>query len=431
MIGIGINWIWQKDTFQQLIHSNTEMESKQKNTNLKQYELLIRSIAFQLKNHANTLQNDKEINDYLKELGKQLNISIQLIAEDLIPQEAFQKNQILILNNIDHQENSNAAYYYIVEINKILQITLPENTYLLGTNDQGQFEILFLSLFYGLIALVIFYWIWPLSKDLNLLQKALKNFDANNWHSKLDFPSASPIAHLARAYNQLLDKIKRMIENEKAMANSISHELRTPLARIRFAHQMAKESEDRDFIIQQIQSAEEDIEEMNQLIAEILSYASIDNQAFKTQLSKGDLGSLLELLVARLEKNYPNHQIKFIKEGDTHSVLCDSILIERAIQNLIVNACKYGNKSIEVSLKENKNGYQVSVANDGNMIQKDQLGNVFDAYYQIPSNEKTTGFGLGLSLVKRIADLHKGIILVQQSKLGGAEFIFKWKKSNL
>ncbi|MFT6734887.1 MAG: signal transduction histidine kinase [Polaribacter sp.] len=63
------------------------------------------------------------------------------------------------------------------------------------------------------------------------------------------------------------------------------------------------------------------------------------------------------------------------------------------------------------------------------MIQKNQLGNIFDAYYQIPSNEKTTGFGLGL--VKRIADLHKGIILVQQSKLGGAEFIFKLKKSNL
>ena len=65
------------------------------------------------------------------------------------------------------------------------------------------------------------------------------------------------------------------------------------------------------------------------------------------------------------------------------------------------------------------------------MIDKQQVKNIFDAYYQIPSDEKTTGFGLGLSLVKRIADLHKGVILVQQSKLGGAEFVFKWSKNRL
>ena len=52
IIGIGINWIWQNDSFQQLLHTNLELESKLENSNLKQYELLISSIAFQIENIA-------------------------------------------------------------------------------------------------------------------------------------------------------------------------------------------------------------------------------------------------------------------------------------------------------------------------------------------------------------------------------------------
>jgi len=433
VIGIGINWIWQNDSFQQFIGLDTTAEIKHPNSNFtrnnfNQYELLIESVAFQIENQNWSDNKHQSIENYFYELGQQLNLKIDLISADSFPTDSFNESNILILDNLGNFENFNskAIYYYLSELNKIIKISLLEKNNFIKQTDTNQFELLFLILFYGLVAIVIFYWIWPLSKDLNQLQKALKNFDANNWQTKLDFPSASPIAHLADAYNQLLNKIKRLIENEKAMANSISHELRTPLARIRFSLQMAKESTDHEFIVQQIKSAEDDVEEMNQLIAEILSYASIDNQAFKAQLSKGDLGSLLELLIARLEKNYPNHQMSFINEGNTKSVLCDSVLIERAIQNLIVNACKYGNGKLEVSLKENEKGFQISVANDGKMIEKKQINKLFDAYYQIPSNEKMTGFGLGLALVKRIADLHKGVVLVQQSKLGGAEFIFRW-----
>jgi len=437
IIGIGINWIWQNSDFQEFINENTSSDRNQTNSRFKiadynQYDLLINSLAFQIENRTWLDTNTKSTNnidEYLNSLGKQLNLKIELISANAFPSDAFKESKTLILSSIKDTTDSSAIYFHLSELNKVLKINLPDKLHRLEPTNKNHFEILFLILFYGLVALVIFYWIWPLSKDLNHLQKALKNFDADNWQSKLDFPSASPIAHLAEAYNQLLDKIRRMIENEKSMANSISHELRTPLARIRFALQMAKESTDHEFIVQQIQSAEEDIEEMNQLIAEILSYASIDNHAFKAQLSKGDLGSLLELLVARLEKNHPNHLIQFKTEGNTKSVLCDAVLIERAIQNLIINACKYGKKHIWVSLKENKNGYQISVANDGEMIEKQQIKIIFDAYYQIPSDEKNTGFGLGLSLVKRIADLHKGLIFVQQSKLGGAEFVFKWPKN--
>ncbi|PHS18233.1 MAG: hypothetical protein COA86_08815 [Kangiella sp.] len=438
VIGIGINWIWQNDAFQQFIGLDTSAEIKHPNSNFtrnnfNQYELLIESVAFQIENNVWSDNKHQSIQNHIHKLGQQLNLKTDLISADSFPTDSFNESNILILDNLGNFDNLNskAIYYYLSELNKIIKIDLPEKNNFIKQTDTKQFELLFLILFYGLVAIVIFYWIWPLSKDLNHLQKALKNFDADNWQTKLDFPPASPIAHLADAYNQLLNKIKRLIENEKSMANSISHELRTPLARIRFALQMAKESTDHEFIVQQIQSAEDDVEEMNQLIAEILSYASIDNQAFKAQLSKGDLGSLLELLVARLEKNYPKHIIRFSNSGNTTSVLCDSVLIERAIQNLIVNACKYGEKNIEVSLDENKQGYKISVANDGKMIDKQQVKNIFDAYYQIPSDEKTTGFGLGLSLVKRIADLHKGVILVQQSKLGGAEFVFKWSKNRL
>ncbi|MGB0494957.1 MAG: sensor histidine kinase [Kangiellaceae bacterium] len=420
--------MWQNDSVQQLMSESSYSTKTNTRQNLSQYDLLISSVAFQIKEIEPDNNHITKITQYLIELGSELKLAINLLSKDSIPVDTFKTNNPITLNQTINGKDRVSVYYYLTEIDKIIQIQLPENHELLSFEESNQFEALFLISFYALVALVIFYWIWPLSKDLNLLQKALKNFDEENWQSRLDFPSSSPIADLARAYNQLVNKIKRMLENEKSMANSISHELRTPLARIRFALQLAKESKDQQIMVQQIESAEEDIEEMNQLIAEILSYASIDNQAFKAQLSKGDLGSLLDLLCARLTKNFPEHHIKFVNTSQSHSVLCDSILIERAIQNLIVNACKYGEQNVIVKFVESKNSYQICIANDGKMIEKNQLGKIFDAYYQIPNDEKNTGFGLGLSLVKRIADLHKGQVYAQQSNLGGAEFIFEWRK---
>jgi len=290
------------------------------------------------------------------------------------------------------------------------------------------YQLFLLLAFYGLIAIAVFYWIWPLSKDLNRLENALADFDHSQWGATVRLPPGSSIAHLAKAYNRLLEKIKRLIENEKAMASAISHELRTPLARIRFALQMAQETDNATHIAQQLGSIEEDVSEMNQLISELLSFASLDDTTYTAKLEKGDIGTLINTLINRLSKNFPDHRIDFETDELTGDVWCDSYLMERAVQNLVINACKYGKCAVQVCFFCTERDYCIRVEDDGDGVQHDMRDKIFDSFFRMPGTEKSKGFGLGLAIVNRVMELHQGSIRVETSTLGGALFELSWPK---
>lgn len=298
------------------------------------------------------------------------------------------------------------------------------------TEGSPLYKNIFVAVFYLLIAIMVFYWIWPLSKDLNQLENAVNQFDQQRWSSKVNLPATSSISHLAKAYNTLLDKIKLLVETQQAMSHSISHELRTPLARVRFSLQMAEESKNIDEVKEQINSIAEDIEEMNQLINELLNFASLENISVKAILEKGDLNTLIETLITRLQKNFPDNEISFNKKTKQNNILCDSYLMERALQNLIVNACKFAERKVVVSFVESGNKYQILVEDDGSGIPDESKNKVFDSFVQLESKNKNRkngkGFGLGLAIVKRVMMLHNGTAKVENSSLGGAKFIISW-----
>lgn len=287
---------------------------------------------------------------------------------------------------------------------------------------------IFVAIFYGLIALVIFYWIWPLSKDLNRLENAVNQFDQQQWQSKVELPASSSINHLAKAYNTLLDKIKLLVETQQAMSHSISHELRTPLARIRFSLQMAEESNDISGIRKQIASIGDDISEMNDLINELLNFASLESISATAKLEKGDINMLIATLVERLEINYQDKTIDFTKCSTNTNISCDSYLMERAIQNLITNACKFANKNILITFQQSEDANEILVEDDGLGVQENSRVKIFDSFIQLENQNKNKGFGLGLAIVKRVMTLHAGSAKVEKSSMGGAKFILRWPR---
>jgi len=288
---------------------------------------------------------------------------------------------------------------------------------------------IFIMTFYALIAIVVFYWIWPLSKDLNRLENSINQFDQQQWLSKVNLPATSSINHLAKAYNTLLGKIKLLIETQQAMSHSISHELRTPLARVRFSLQMAEESNSIDEVKQQIESIKDDISEMNELINELLNFASLENVSATVNLEKGDLNTLIETLLNRLRKNHPDKEIIFERNSKRTNILCDRYLMERAIQNLVVNACKFSIQKILITFRESDEQYQVLVEDDGLGVPAESKNKIFDSFVQLDNKNKNKGFGLGLAIVRRIMALHSGSSRVESSSLGGAKFILSWSKN--
>ena len=441
IIGIATNWIWQN--YYEDSDSTTNISQQADiNSPYHQYEQLVRLVALDLDSIATSFLSNR-----ITTINHSLSLSFSLTNIEELPADLFSETEpgtpLLLSNETTYATTSGinsqtsniqlSLFLPLKNHNKILQFLVPDHSSWISSSSKknNTSRNIFLAFFYGLVAITIFYWIWPLSKDLNRLQNAVKNFEKEHWAAKVDIPATSSIAHIAEAYNKLLDRIKAMIENEKTMTSSISHELRTPLARVRFALQLAKESDDSDFVKMQIVSTEDDIEEMNLLIAELLSYASLENQAFEPHFSRGDLATLISSLLARLSNNYPKVSVNFIDEIRSKKITCDENLMNRALQNLIENACKYGTGKISVVLSGDKTNYELRVGNSGQPISSELKEKIFNAFYRVPKHKKHKGFGLGLSIVRRIVKLHHGNINVGTSLLGGAEFVIRWPKKLL
>ncbi len=382
-----------------------------------EYDRLVVLVVMQLKG-----KDPGQLSARIDIINHQLALDFSLMGIDEMPSDLFFENGQPVSSVLLENNEETAIYHQMPVVKRILKLHIPQDT------DLENKRLYFLLIFYGLIAVTIFYWIWPLSQDLNRLERAVDNFATAQWRAKVKITNTSSIAHLANAYNRLLDKIKRLVENEKAMTSSISHELRTPLARIRFALQMAKEADDKQQIAVQLSSIEDDVSEMNQLIAELLNYASIEKKSFVAKQEKGDIGTLINTLISRLSKNFPDKRITFEAKGLTLGVQCDSYLMERAMQNLIVNACKYGNENVKISFSQLQHLYCIRVEDDGAGIAPNMREKIFDSYYQIPDSDQSKGFGLGLAIVKRVVELHSGDVIVETSAQGGASFIISWPK---
>ncbi len=403
LVGIGLDFVWQ--------------HFDEKPAPFEQHQTVLNIVSIQLDN-----LDTNQLTSYLDELNTIPNGEFSLVSSSsplaLSVSQELENNPYVFMQS----DNEIIGFRALHKHPQILQLTL------LNSAPNKLNKNLLVGLFYGLIALVIFYWIWPLSKDLNRLEKAVKQFDQQQWQSKVEIPTTSSISHLAQAYNGLLDKIKLLIESQQAMSHSISHELRTPLARIRFSLQMAEESDDIGSIREQIRSIDEDISEMNNLINELLNFASLENISSVAKIEKGDINTLIETLLQRLTRNDCDRIIKYNNDSLNSSVSCDSYLIERAIQNLLVNACKFSKKNIMVTFKEHISEYEIAVEDDGKGVEKEYRHKIFESFYQLDNQDKNKGFGLGLAIVKRVMALHKGQAYVESSQLGGAKFMLRWPK---
>ena len=403
VVGIGLDFIWQNFEPKEIPNEHNR--------------IILRLVSVQLEE-----LDEKKLDHHLRQLNLQFNGEFSLLSSTstlaLSIEQELAGGKLIFMQS----DSEILGFVKLLKHQRILQMKI-------AIQDQVSFtKNIFITLFYGLIAIVIFYWIWPLSKDLNRLEKAVNQFDQQQWQSKVELSSTSSINHLAKAYNALLGKIKLLVETQQAMSHSISHELRTPLARIRFSLQMAEESNDISDVRKQITSINDDISEMNELINELLNFASLESISAVAKMEKGNINMLIETLLARLSKNFPDKKIEFIQQSSNNNVSCDSYLMERAIQNLMVNACKFSDKIILITFQESEHCYELSVEDDGPGVEEKSHDKIFDSFVQLENQPKNKGFGLGLAIVKRVMTLHAGRAKVEKSSLGGAKFVLFWPK---
>jgi len=243
---------------------------------------------------------------------------------------------------------------------------------------------------------------------------------------------------LERFKREELDKFSQMRIN---FFTNVTHEFRTPLTLIlgpvqKLLEQKSIESSAHELLSLINRNARRLLSLVNQLI----DFRKLEKQAVMLQVEEFDLVQYLRGIWELFNENAHSRSIRysFLTEHDTLSVWLDKGAVEKMVFNLLSNAFKFTGKAGSISLsirhlklssgepqnKSTQNEHvEIRVEDSGVGIAEDQLNRIFDRFYQVDQQE--AGSGIGLALVKELADLHKGSVSVTSSPGKGSVFLIQ------
>lgn len=270
----------------------------------------------------------------------------------------------------------------------------------------------------------------PMQRKLREVSYALNKMKSGNMSLRLAIDGKDEMASLASSYNSMSDHIQRLIEAQRELMRAVSHELRTPVARIRFGMEMLAEEDDYEYRIQQLDMIDKDIEALNTLIDEIMTYAKLEQGMPSLEIKKVVLFDVLDQVVNETDALKTGKDIQLQTMSTSLEVDAERRYLHRVVQNLVGNAVRYCDHKVLVSGGVTAQGVAyVCVEDDGPGIPEEDRSRVFEAFARLDDSRTRAsgGYGLGLPIVSRIAYWFGGKIEVDQSTtLGGARFIMSW-----
>lgn len=288
--------------------------------------------------------------------------------------------------------------------------------------------ITLLSLF--VLSLGVYGLLVPMQRRLREVNYALHRMKSGDMTLRLPVDGTDEMASLATNYNSMSDHIQRLIEAQRELMRAVSHELRTPVARIRFGMEMLAEEDDYEYRLQQVEQIDKDIEALNTLIDEIMTYAKLEQGTPSLDFEKIVLFEVLDQVVIETEALKTQKEIELKAPPISVVVDAERRYLHRVVQNLVGNAVRYCDHKVIVSGGINDAGLAyVQVEDDGAGIPEEERQRIFEAFARLDDSRTRAsgGYGLGLSIVSRIAYWFGGKIEVDQSPvLGGARFTMSW-----
>ena len=323
---------------------------------------------------------------------------------------------INLLNETNiYEEIQSLGFYKYEFLNKKIEINGKNTIEILIIKDmkedrkiilsilEASFVLIFITIITSIVIAKRFYnkIIPPLENLRDITNKV--NLENMNYklESKNNFVEFNSIIN---SYNNMLKRLQSQTEAQINFVNSASHEMKTPIFIISGYINLIKRwgIENKDIVIEALNSIEEETKNMSSLISKLLFLAKDDYD--EKENKNFNISKAITEIINDLKIIYPNQKINFSSKKSF--INSDYHLIRQLFLNLIENAIKYGrDKEIYINIRENKN-IIVDIIDNGEGISQENLKHIFDRFFRVDKarSREMKSHGLGLSIVKKIVE---------------------------
>jgi signal transduction histidine kinase len=254
-----------------------------------------------------------------------------------------------------------------------------------------------------------------LTRRLEALKRGVERFGAGALDHRVAIDGRDEVAAVARSFNDAAGRIEALVRSHQSLLANASHELRSPLARLKMALGMLDDAPPAQRAALQREVAT-NIAELDALVDEVLLASRLDAGAG----AAGDKREPVDLLALAAEEGA---RTGAAVDGRPATVQADERLLRRALRNLLENARRYGGGAVELEVLPRGGEVDVAVRDRGPGVPAESRERIFEPFYRLPGHaEQAGGVGLGLSLVRQIAQRHGGRVRCDAREGGGSVF---------
>lgn len=260
-----------------------------------------------------------------------------------------------------------------------------------------------------------------LTRRLENLQAGVERFGSGALAHRVDEQGQDEVAKLAAAFNRAADRIESLLASQTQLVANASHELRSPLARLKIALSLHEDSPEGPARARLQSEIQRNLRELDGLIEELLLSSRLQAAAPSAAPARPKLD-----LLALAAEEAARSGAQLAKVEASAWVQGEERLLRRAIRNLLENAARYGGGAVEVELHRLGPMLELQVLDRGPGVPADLRDRIFEPFYRLPGHaESEGGVGLGLSLVRQIAQDHAGAVEVRSRPGGGSCFALR------
>lgn len=397
----------------------------------------VENIKISVKKVLNEIYSDDNIiseNSLAGELRQILpgNTFIIIYDKDKKPLYRIQKKGFgRLQNSLQNEEIISSKMTLLNPLNKeLIYFTVHILSYKNDSENQKLYKSIRFNFIVGiLISFIIallfaFFFSKTLSGQSKNVANGINLIAQGNLNINIDEKGVAEISLIAKSANILKEKLKKEKKLRDQWALDIAHDLRTPVTAIKMQlegilDKVLKFSSERgEKILKELNKIEYLINDLSELII-------IESPELKLKISEIDLNRLFIDIESTFRQMLDQKKINFKINGNLKKIKGDNNLLNRAFSNIINNAIKYSNENGDVSINcfNKNNGNIIEIFNSSSFISKNEINNIFDRLYRGDQARNTPGSGLGLTIARKIIELHKGNISVKSTKNKGTAFI--------